>query len=331
MSSATYDAADELKTWNGGTTFQYDANGNLTYDGSNTYQWNARNQLDQMPPYVLFAYDAFGRRIKKTVGASTTQFLYDGLNPVQELSATNAVTANLLTGLGIDEFFTRTATGSTRRSFLPDALGSTVALSDDNETLQTQYTYEPFGKESLVSGSPSDSNPYQFTGRENDGTGLYYYRARYYSPTWGRFITEDPIGFIGGFNRYGYVNNSPLVFTDPLGRQAIGGVINAPPNIGGQPAVGPSGLPPPSSSESCPTPCEEAARDAFNLCEYGGGGTVATGAGAAVAACALAGPKMRLCMQIIDVPVAVVPEVTLFFGCRQQYNDALRRCHAGSG
>jgi hypothetical protein len=58
-----------------------------------------------------------------------------------------------------------------------DALGSAVALTDSAGTVQTEYTYEPFGKTS-VSGA-SSSNPSQYTARENDGTGLYYNRARY--------------------------------------------------------------------------------------------------------------------------------------------------------
>lgn len=72
-------------------------------------------------------------------------------------------------------------------------------------------------RETSVSG-PASTNPHQFTGRENDATGLYYYRARYYHPTLQRFIAEDPIGFLGGdVNLYAYVRNAPLVLLDPLG------------------------------------------------------------------------------------------------------------------
>ncbi len=82
--------------------------------------------------------------------------------------------------------------------------------------IQTQYSYEPFGKTS-ASGA-SSGNPSQYTGRENDGTGLHYYRARYYSPVLQRFISEDPIGFDGGdINLYAYVANDPLNLLDPLG------------------------------------------------------------------------------------------------------------------
>lgn len=71
-----------------------------------------------------------------------------------------------------------------------------------------RFLDEPFGK-TAVSGAAS-ANPLQYTGRESDGTGLYYYRARYYSPTFQRFISEDPLGFAGGdVNLYAYVGNSP--------------------------------------------------------------------------------------------------------------------------
>jgi RHS repeat-associated protein len=74
----------------------------------------------------------------------------------------------------------------------------------------------PFGTTS-VSGA-TDANPYQFTGRESDGTGLYYYRARYYHPQLQRFVSEDPLGLVGGdVNLYAYVKNSPTNFADPLG------------------------------------------------------------------------------------------------------------------
>ncbi|HLK86599.1 MAG TPA: RHS repeat-associated core domain-containing protein [Candidatus Binataceae bacterium] len=102
-------------------------------------------------------------------------------------------------------------------AFLSDALGSTLALTDSSGAINTSYTYEPFGK-STVAGT--NANPYQFTGRENDGTGLYFYRARYYSPTYQRFIGQDPIGFRGGdWNLYAYVLNSPVSLVDPFGYQ----------------------------------------------------------------------------------------------------------------
>ena len=81
--------------------------------------------------------------------------------------------------LGVDEIFTRTdASGA--RHLLSDALGSTLALTDGTGAVQTSYSYEPYGK-TTVSGTAS-SNSFEYTGRENDSTGLYFYRARYYNP-----------------------------------------------------------------------------------------------------------------------------------------------------
>jgi RHS repeat-associated protein len=123
--------------------------------------------------------------------------------------------ASYLRTLGIDEALSRTdATGTL--AYLTDALGSTLALADSSGAASTTYTYAPFG-ETSVSGLPS-SSPFQFTGRENDGTGLYYYRARYYDPMRGRFVQEDPIGFLAGDTHlYRYMRGNPFLGTDPEG------------------------------------------------------------------------------------------------------------------
>ena len=144
--------------------------------------------------------------------STQTGFLYDGANAVQELSGTTP-TANLLSG-GIDEVFQRTDSASAR-SFLTDALGSTPALTDSSGTLQTQYTSEPFGN-TTTSGAAT-TNSFACTGRELDATGLYYYRARYYDQTSGRFLSEDPFDFGAGTNFYDYAANSPIVLIDPFG------------------------------------------------------------------------------------------------------------------
>jgi len=81
--------------------------------------------------------------------------------------------------------------------------------------VQNEYTYEPFG---TATETGSDANPFQYTGRENDGTGLYYYRERYYHPGLSRFISEDPLDFAAGdSNLYRYVLDNPTNLTDPLG------------------------------------------------------------------------------------------------------------------
>ena len=213
----TFNAANEMTAFNG-TPQTYDANGNLANDGTSTYNWDARNHLTAIagPNAASFAYDADGRRAQKTVNSTSTQFLYDGLNPVQELQS-GAPGANMLTGLGIDEYFQRTDTTGTY-DYLSDILGSTAALTGTSGSIQTQYMYDPFGNSS-ASGTAS-SNPYQFTGRENDATGLEYDRARYYSPGMERFISQDPLEFDGGdTNLYSYVGNDPQSLIDSLGTE----------------------------------------------------------------------------------------------------------------
>ncbi|ODV40995.1 hypothetical protein AWV79_02440 [Cupriavidus sp. UYMMa02A] len=101
----------------------YDANGNLTSDGGLTYSWDSRSRLSALSggATASFTYDGLGRRSAKTVGGTATSFCYDGRNVVQELAA-GTPRANLLTGLGIDETYSRTDTTLGARHFVTDAL-----------------------------------------------------------------------------------------------------------------------------------------------------------------------------------------------------------------
>jgi RHS repeat-associated protein len=218
LSAATHNAANQLTAWNGGSLI-YDNNGNLTSDNSRSYTWDVRNRLTAtfgVGGSVSYQYDPFGRRTYKTVNGVTTNYQYDGQNLVREMTAGNVPTATFLAGLNIDEQFRRTDHGTnTSNDFLTDALGSVLALTDGSGAVQTSYTYGPFGNTSQAGAA--SANPVQYTGRENDGTGLYYYRARYYDPKIQRFISSDPIGLAGGLNTYAYVENNPIAFIDPHG------------------------------------------------------------------------------------------------------------------
>lgn len=232
VATTIYNANNQLTKW-GTATIAYDLNGNMTSDGTNTYIYDERNQLASIKASNktngTFTYDGLGRRIKKVVLGVTTQFLYDGNNVVQELSSTGTVSANLLTGLGPDEIFAR-STSSATLSLLSEGLGSTLATADGTGTVQTSYTYEPFGK--ATSSGATSVVGFQFTGRENDGNGLQYSRARYYSPTYGRFISEDPAGLAGGdVDLYGYVWNSPMSYTDASGLAGRSAAEGAPSSL----------------------------------------------------------------------------------------------------
>jgi RHS repeat-associated protein len=213
MRSATYDDANR-RTAQDGATLAWDDNGNLTDDDTNTYSWNSRNQLtdirDRSGTIASFTYDPLGRRAGATIAGSSRSCVYDGWNVVKEDGST--ADAILVNGLGLDQAFARTV-DSTTSSVLADALGSTIALADERGAITDEFAYGPFGE-----SDTTVDHPFQYTGRENDGTGLYQYRNRYYSPAMKRFISEDPTGMAGsGTNYYAYADNDPLGYTDPLG------------------------------------------------------------------------------------------------------------------
>jgi len=226
LSSATYNVANQIATW-AGTTVTYDLDGNLQNDGTNTYTWDLRNQLSAISggSTASFAYDGVARRISKTIGSTTTGLLYDNYNVVQELSGSKP-TANLINGLRTDEIFTRTDSVGVSY-FLKDALGSTLALANSSAAIATQYTYDPYGN--TTNSGAANTNVYDYTGREDDGTTLYYYRARYYKPGFERFASEDPIGFAGGSaNLFAYVADKPINFVDPWGLKPPAGPCTGP-------------------------------------------------------------------------------------------------------
>ncbi|MCK8516932.1 DUF6531 domain-containing protein [Methylonatrum kenyense] len=217
---AEYDEANRLMSLNG-HALDYDANGNLirreTDDGVVTFSWDARNQLVEIdgPDYrARFAYDYLGRRIRRDINGTVTRYIHDGPQVIAELGEERSIQAHYHLGLGIDEVLARYAGAD--EVLLRDALGSVMALSDEQGQIVRRYNYSAYGE--TESFGADSTNPLQFTGRENDGTGLYYYRARYYAPDLNRFISPDPIGLLAGdANFYRYVRNDPLRLVDPLG------------------------------------------------------------------------------------------------------------------
>jgi RHS repeat-associated protein len=241
-------AKQEFKSWHrarrccaGRRTAKTTRNGNLTQKqnsadaADNTlYTWDADNRLSSIT--------------KQGQGASqtaTVQYLYEGAQALGEIRD-GKLSHRLLAGLGLDETIARIAISASgakdpaaSRIFLTDALNSVIAqMSDaDEPTLQTSCGYSPYGQSATV-GTDSTNNPIQYTSRENDGTGLFYYRARYYDPVLKRFVSEDPIGLAGGGNFFAYVNGNPVSLVDPDGQLPIfvawmaigglaGGITNA--------------------------------------------------------------------------------------------------------
>jgi RHS repeat-associated protein len=207
-----------------------DSNGNtatkVDSTGTTTYAWDFENRLTSVTPpgsggTVSFAYDPFGRRIKKVTSTITSVFAYDGDNLVEETNASGVVVARYEDTQNIDEPLAMLRSSATSY-FHADGLGSITSLSNSAGSIANTYTYDSFGK--LTASTGSLVNPFRYTARESDTeTGLYYYRARYYDPAIGRFVTEDPIRFRAGIDYYSYVHNRPTALRDPRGRIAWGG------------------------------------------------------------------------------------------------------------
>ena len=207
--------------------YSYDLNGNLISKtdstGTTQYAWDFENRLRQVTlpsgMTVSYKYDALGRRIQRTpsTGISTT-FVYDGQDVVKDINSDGS-TVEYLNGLSVDNKLRLTDSrlpGSLY--FVQDHLGSTTGLTNSTGSSVSQISYDSFGN----ANTSSNLTRYAYTGREFDpDTGLYYYRARWYDAKVGRFISEDPIGFGGGVNKFGYVKDNPQNATDPSGLHEI--------------------------------------------------------------------------------------------------------------
>src|SRR5437016_6950612 len=188
--------------------------------GTTQFAWDFENRLTQVSTpssgSVTYKYDALGRRIERAPSAgASTNFIYDGQDVVQDVNS-DATTVDYLNGPGIDNKISQTSTSGRKATtlyYLADHLGSTTALTNKQGHLLEQISYDSYGD-----STGSVNTRYDYTGRERDSlTGLLHYRARWYDPQLGRFISEDPIGLAGGINSFAYVRNNPARFTDPSG------------------------------------------------------------------------------------------------------------------
>ncbi|MFC4120496.1 polymorphic toxin-type HINT domain-containing protein [Nonomuraea zeae] len=215
----TYDDANRL-TGNGGRTLGYDPAGNLTSDGIFTYTWNARGELVSVSDgsvTTTLGYDPAGRRVGSTTGSDTTRFRFDGDALIGQ-TGPGGVDVSFLNGFGQDEALARISGDGQVQGLLPDALGSTLALTDGSGQITTTYGYDLFG--ATTSSATDDPNTVRWTGRVSGAPipgGLQDNRSRLYSPSLRRFVSEDTIGFGGGYNLYEYALGDPVDYTDPDG------------------------------------------------------------------------------------------------------------------
>jgi RHS repeat-associated protein len=166
-------------------------------------------------PEATLAYDPLGRLSEITAGSTTTRFLYDGEALVAEYDGSNAMTRRYVHGDGADvPEVSYTGSSLTSPNFLvADERGSVIAVTDAAGNALAINSYDEYG----IPGA-SNSGRFQYTGQTwLPELGVYYYKARMYSPYLGRFFQTDPIGLRGGMNTYAYVGNDPVNLFDPLG------------------------------------------------------------------------------------------------------------------
>jgi RHS repeat-associated protein len=220
--TAEYNSANQMTRF-GSKSYSYDANGNRLTEagpsGTITYTWDARNRLKAIllpgGETHTFLYDFTGQMIqrRRVVGNvdELERFVLDDLSNVVYRSSGNTQ-SSYLTGRYLDRLYGQ-VTGSTVSFAMTDALGSVVGWTDGTGAASSRSMYEPYGATSSVGGSEA----FQYTGRVRITGNLYYYRARFYDAETGRFLSEDPIGLVGGSNTYRYADGDPISLVDPLG------------------------------------------------------------------------------------------------------------------
>jgi RHS repeat-associated protein len=218
-----YDAANR-QTADATFDYTYDADGNPTQrrnranGNTREYTYDAENRLTTITfpdgTTATYSYDGLGRRYEKKVAGLITRYVYTGSTILREIDSTGKTVARYTPGLLWDEMLA-VRRGGVTSVVETDALGSvirTVAGSTPNAT----FRYDSFGRVVAQTGAPQ--SPFAFQGRELDvESQLYYYRARYYEPVMGRFLTEDPIMELSELNQYVFPRNNPITFIDPSG------------------------------------------------------------------------------------------------------------------
>ena len=249
--SATAYTANSLNQYTAvnATAPTYDANGNTLSLGAQTFGYDGQSRLtstqitdwsSSVTHTASFIYDAHNRQVNRTVDGVTTWFVWDNWSLLAEYrltAGTPTLAARYVHGPRLDEILLQESPGQALpTAYLhEDGLGSTYLLSNPSGTIVERYTYTAFGEVSATDHTgASISNPstrFLYTGREwLSQVGLNDHRNRFYLPSLGRWLSRDPIGENGGINLYGYVENNPIIYYDPLGlfnwSKGLVGMIN---------------------------------------------------------------------------------------------------------
>ena len=234
--TCSYGQANRLASWGAGGTMAFDAAGGVTNilygdESGVNLKWDGQYRLmaavtTNGAANEAYGYDVLGRRVWTVCDGVTNWHVYDGEQVVADVDAEGSVVRSYMWGPGIDNLLSMTVYGGTTNTYyaLKDHLGSVLALTDNAGNIVESYRYDAWGRTTVYGANGSAltasaiGNRYCWQGREYSWkTGLYYFRARWYEPVTGRWLSNDPIGISGGLNQYVFCANNPVNFRDPWG------------------------------------------------------------------------------------------------------------------
>jgi RHS repeat-associated protein len=243
ITTYAYDGNNRL-TQAGAVVYTYDANGNLTgTTAGQSFTYNVFNRMTQAVGTggtATYTYNGDGRKIQRIGPDGVTRYYYSGIRPIWETDGAGVMTAELDRDI-FGNLLSRLDSSGTRRYYHTDGLGSTIVLTDATGNFAAGMLYDGWGN---VRASTADVGKYRFAGAEMDtASGLYHMGARFYDPSVGRWLSEDPIQKRFepiSLNFYTYVANNPFLLVDPTGTMVT------------------------QEGGGCDAACQQAAQDAAN-------------------------------------------------------------------